>query len=134
MLQRPNRVPRTAARAQTGLRSVLVEADASAIDRHAKRGIQPAAQLHQQVALLSNASTLAVHVELEYLLKRPNRVPCTTARTQTGLRTVLVEADASAIDRPTTHDMENPTQVHQRGATGKQWLAVKSQRLCVSGG
>ena len=67
--ERSNRVPCTTARTQTGLRTVLVEADASAIDRHAKRGMQPTAQLHQQAALLSNASTLAVPVEQEYLLK-----------------------------------------------------------------
>ena len=42
-----------------------------------------------------------LHAKLEYLLKRPNRGPCTTTRTQTDLRTVLVEADASAIDRHT---------------------------------
>ena len=69
LLNRSNREPSTTARAQTGLRTVLVEADASAIDRHAKRGIQPTAQLHQQAAWWSIAPTLAVPVELEYLLK-----------------------------------------------------------------
>ena len=111
LLQRPNRVPWTTARAQTGLRTVLVEADASAIDRHAKRGIQPAAQLHQRAALLSNAPKLAMHVELEHLLQRSNRVQWTAARTQTGLRTVLVEADASAINRHTKHNMKTTAHV-----------------------
>ena len=103
----------TTARTQTGLRAVLVEADASAIDRHAKRGIHPTAQLHQQAALLSNAPTLAVHVQLEHLLQRPNRGPCTTARTQTGVRTVLVEADASAIDRHAKCGVHPTAQLHQ---------------------
>ena len=67
--ERSNRGPCTTARTPKGLRTVLVEADASAIDRHAKRGMQPTAQLHQRAALLSNAPTLAVHVELEHLLK-----------------------------------------------------------------
>ena len=69
LLKRSNRVPWTTARTQMGLGTVLVEADASAIDQHAKRGIQPAAHLHRPAAWLSNAPTLAVHVELEYLLK-----------------------------------------------------------------
>ena len=113
---RSNRGPCTTAHTQTGLRTVLVEADASAIDRHAKRGIQPTAQLHQQVALLSNAPTLAVHVQLEHLLKRSNRGPCTTARAQTGLRTVLVETDASAIDRHAKRGMQPTAQLHQQAA------------------
>ena len=50
LLKLLNRVPCATGYAQMGLSTVPVEANASAIDRHAKHGIQPAAQLHQREA------------------------------------------------------------------------------------
>ena len=83
----------------------------------AKHDIQTTAQELIRVAVLSNAPTLAVHVELQYLLNRSNRVPWTTARTQMGLGTVLVEADASAIDRHARHGIQPAAQLHQPAAS-----------------
>ena len=54
----------------------------------------PALSCISERQLANSVVTYCMHAKLEYLLKLLNRVQCTTARTQTGLRTVLVEADA----------------------------------------
>ena len=83
--------------------------------------------------LANSVVTYHLHAKLEYLLQRPNRVPWTTARTQTGPRTVLVEADASAIDRHAKHGMQPTAQLHQRAALlsmYQHWQCTWSLSTC----
>ena len=68
-------MPCTTARTQTGLRTVLVEADASAIDRHTNMTwITPLKHISER-QLANSVVTYRLHAKLEYLLERPNGVP-----------------------------------------------------------